>query len=93
MAGVCASDPFRNIPRFLHQLKDLGVVGVQNFPTVGLIDGVFRQNLEETGMGFQLEVDMIRAAKEIGLLTTPYAFNVAEAEAMARAGCDVLVGM
>ena len=77
--------------RFLRQLKDLGFCGVQNFPTVGLIDGTFRQNLEETGMSYSLEVDMIREAHKLGLLTTPYVFTVADAEAMTRAGADVLV--
>ncbi|EOD49149.1 TIM-barrel signal transduction protein [Neofusicoccum parvum] len=91
LAGVCATDPFRSVPSFLKQLKDMGFAGVQNFPTVGLIDGQFRQNLEETGMGFDAEVAMVRTAREMGLLTTPYAFNVEEAEKMARAGADVLV--
>ncbi|RPD77033.1 hypothetical protein L226DRAFT_505011 [Lentinus tigrinus ALCF2SS1-7] len=91
VAGVCGTDPFRSMPRFLRQLKDLGFCGVQNFPTVGLIDGTFRQNLEETGMSYSLEVDMIREAHNLGLLTTPYVFTVGDAEAMARAGADVLV--
>ncbi|KAI4230993.1 MAG: hypothetical protein L6R40_007871 [Gallowayella cf. fulva] len=91
LAGVCATDPFRSIPLFLKQLKDLGFCGVQNFPTVGLIDGKFRQNLEETGMGYQEEVEMIRTAHQIGLLTTPYVFNVDEAERMTKAGADVVV--
>lgn len=91
IAGVCGTDPFRDIPRFLTQLRDLGFAGVQNFPTVGLIDGQFRANLEETGMGFGKEVEMVRQAAELGLLTTPYVFNVEEAEAMTRAGADVLV--
>lgn len=91
LAGVCASDPFRDIPRFLTQLKDLGFAGVQNFPTVGLIDGQFRQNLEETGMGYDCEVRMVRQARELGLLTTPYVFNREEARQMAAAGADVLV--
>ncbi|KAF2139563.1 uncharacterized protein K452DRAFT_328017 [Aplosporella prunicola CBS 121167] len=91
IAGVCATDPFRTIPSFLKQLKELGFAGVQNFPTVGLIDGQFRANLEETGMGFEAEVQMVKAARELELLTTPYAFNVDEAERMARAGADVLV--
>ena len=91
MAGVCGTDPFRVMPRFLRQLKDVGFCGVQNFPTVGLIDGTFRQNLEETGMSYALEVDMIHEAHKLGLLTTPYVFTVADAEAMARAGADVLV--
>lgn len=91
IAGVCASDPFRHMPRFLHELKSLGFAGVQNFPTVGLIDGTFRANLEETGMGYACEVEMVRAAHEIGLLTTPYVFNAEEAKAMAQAGADVVV--
>ncbi|KAL6308854.1 TIM-barrel-protein domain-containing protein [Sparassis latifolia] len=91
LAGVCGTDPFRSMPRFLRTLADVGFCGVQNFPTVGLIDGVFRQNLEETGMGYSLEVDMIREAHSIGLLTTPYVFNVGDAEVMTRAGADVLV--
>ncbi|OBZ74748.1 Uncharacterized protein y4oV [Grifola frondosa] len=91
LAGVCATDPFRLMPRFLRQLKDVGFCGVQNFPTVGLIDGVFRQNLEETGMGYALEIDMIREARKLDLLTTPYVFTVSDAEEMTRAGADVLV--
>lgn len=91
LAGVCGTDPFRIMPRFLQQLKDMGFVGVQNFPTVGLIDGTFRANLEETGMGYDKEVEMIRQAHELDLLTTPYVFNVDEAERMTRAGADVLV--
>ncbi|EPQ26206.1 uncharacterized protein PFL1_06141 [Pseudozyma flocculosa PF-1] len=91
LAGVCASDPFRDIPKFLRTLIDAGFVGVQNFPTVGLIDGNFRKNLEETGMGYDREVELMRAAKELGLLTTPYVFNENEAEAMARVGVDVVV--
>jgi predicted TIM-barrel enzyme len=91
LAGVCATDPFRLMPVFLRQLKEIGFTGVQNFPTVGLIDGTFRQNLEETGMGFDLEVEMIRAARELDLLTCPYVFTPEEAEAMAEAGADVLV--
>ncbi|GBE87092.1 predicted protein [Sparassis crispa] len=91
LAGVCGTDPFRSMPRFLRTLADVGFCGVQNFPTVGLIDGVFRQNLEETGMGYSLEVDMVREAHSIGLLTTPYVFNVGDAEAMTHAGADVLV--
>src|SRR3954466_15970330 len=75
LAGVCGTDPFRLMPVFLRQLKELGFAGVQNFPTVGLIDGVFRQNLEETGMGYALEVEMIRAARELDLLTAPYVFT------------------
>jgi predicted TIM-barrel enzyme len=91
LAGVCGTDPFRLMPVFLRQLQELGFTGIQNFPTVGLIDGVFRQNLEETGMGFELEVEAIRAAHELGLLTCPYVFDPAQARAMAEAGADVLV--
>ncbi|KIX98890.1 uncharacterized protein Z520_05351 [Fonsecaea multimorphosa CBS 102226] len=91
LAGVCASDPFRIIPSFLQELKSMGFCGVQNFPTVGLIDGTFRANLEETGMGFDKEVAMIAEAHKLDLLTTPYAFNVDEAEQMTKAGADVLV--
>lgn len=91
LAGVCATDPFRIMKLFLKQVQAVGFSGVQNFPTVGLIDGVFRQNLEETGMSFGLEVDMIRQAHEMGLLTTPYAFNEDEAVAMAHAGADILI--
>lgn len=91
LAGVCASDPFRDMERFLKQLKDLGFAGVQNFPTVGLIDGTFRQNLEETGMGYDTEVDMVRKAREFDFLTTPYVFNVEESKRMAEAGADILV--
>ncbi|KAL8830574.1 MAG: hypothetical protein Q9191_001354 [Dirinaria sp. TL-2023a] len=79
------------MPSFLSELKALGFCGVQNFPTVGLIDGKFRQNLEETGMGYEEEVSMIKIAHEMDLLTTPYVFNVGEAERMTRAGADVLV--
>ncbi|KAH7110068.1 TIM-barrel-protein domain-containing protein [Dendryphion nanum] len=91
LAGVCATDPFRNIEQFLKQLKDIGFAGVQNFPTVGLIDGQFRLNLEETGMGYDAEVEMIRKARELELLTTPYAFNVKEAQKMTEAGADIIV--
>lgn len=91
LAGVCGTDPFRLIDVFLKELRDMGFSGVQNFPTVGLIDGVFRTNLEETGMGYDLEVEMIRKAHELDLLTSPYVFNVEEAEKMARAGADILV--
>jgi predicted TIM-barrel enzyme len=91
LAGVCGTDPFRLMPVFLRQLRELGFAGVQNFPTVGLIDGTFRQNLEETGMGFALEVEMIRAARELDLLTAPYVFDAEQARAMADAGADVLV--
>lgn len=91
LAGVCGTDPFRLMPQFLQQIQATGFSGVQNFPTVGLIDGVFRANLEETGMSFGLEVDMIRLASDIGLLTTPYCFNPEEAAAMAEAGADILI--
>jgi predicted TIM-barrel enzyme len=91
LAGVCGTDPFRLMKHFLIEVKQIGFSGVQNFPTVGLIDGVFRQNLEETGMGFGLEIDMIRTASELGLLTCPYVFNEEQARAMARAGADVLI--
>lgn len=91
VAGVCGTDPFKNMSYFLKQVRDIGFAGVQNFPTVGLIDGVFRANLEETGMGFGLEVDMIRMAHEMDLLTTPYAFDVEQAAALAEAGADILV--
>jgi predicted TIM-barrel enzyme len=91
IAGVCGTDPFRNMSTFLKQLKDLGFAGVQNFPTVGLIDGQFRANLEETGIGYDLEVDMIRLAHSMDMLTTPYAFNVEEGKQMAEAGADILV--
>ncbi|WP_433341227.1 phosphoenolpyruvate hydrolase family protein [Streptomyces sp. CA-253872] len=91
LAGVNGTDPFRVMGRFLDEIKATGFAGVQNFPTVGLIDGVFRQNLEETGMGFDLEVEMIAEAHARGLLTAPYVFDPAQATAMARAGADVLV--
>jgi predicted TIM-barrel enzyme len=91
LAGVCGTDPFRVMKLFLREIQAVGFSGVQNFPTVGLIDGQFRQNLEETGMGFGLEVDMIRQAREVGLLTTPYCFNPDEATAMTQAGADVLI--
>jgi predicted TIM-barrel enzyme len=91
LAGVCGTDPFRLIPVFLRQLREAGFTGVQNFPTVGLIDGLFRQNLEETGMGYGLEVEMIREAHALDLLTCPYVFDVDQARAMAEAGADVLV--
>jgi predicted TIM-barrel enzyme len=91
LAGVCGTDPFRLLPVFLRTLKEMGFAGVQNFPTVGLIDGTFRQGLEETGMGYGLEVEMIRAAHELDLLTCPYIFTPADARAMAEAGADVLV--
>jgi predicted TIM-barrel enzyme len=91
LAGVCGTDPFRIMDVFLPQLREMGFAGVQNFPTVGLFDGVFRQNLEETGMGFGLEVQMIRKARELDLLTAPYVFTADEARQMAEAGADVLV--
>ncbi len=91
LAGVCGTDPFRVMAYFLRQLKEMGFAGVQNFPTVGLFDGTFRQNLEETGMGFGLEVEMIREAHKLDLLTAPYVFNPDEARAMAQAGADILV--
>lgn len=91
LAGVCGTDPFRVMPYFLKQLKEIGFAGVQNFPTVGLFDGTFRQNLEETGMGFGLEVEMICRAHELDMLTAPYVFNPDEARAMAQAGADMLV--
>jgi predicted TIM-barrel enzyme len=91
LAGVCGTDPFRIIPRFLDDVARAGFAGVQNFPTVGLIDGTFRAGLEETGMGYGLEVEMIRAAHERGLLTAPFVFTEDEARAMAEAGADVLV--
>lgn len=91
LAGVNGTDPFRVMEVFLKQLKDQGFSGVQNFPTVGLIDGVFRQNLEETGMGYDLEVEMIRKAHELDLLTTPYVFDEEQATKMAEAGADILV--
>ncbi len=91
LAGVCGTDPFRLMPVFLEEIKRVGFSGVQNFPTVGLYDGQFRQNLEETGMGYGLEVDMIRDANQAGLLTTPYVFDEEQAKAMAAAGADVVV--
>ncbi|GAA0720495.1 phosphoenolpyruvate hydrolase family protein [Clostridium malenominatum] len=91
LAGVCGTDPFRVMEVFLKELKEQGFAGVQNFPTVGLIDGVFRQNLEETGMGYGLEVEMIRKAHELDLVTSPYVFDKEQAIAMAKAGADILV--
>src|SRR5437870_9460059 len=91
LAGVCGTDPFRMMKLFLREVQAAGFSGVQNFPTVGLIDGTFRQGLEETGMGFDLEVDMIREAHALGLLTCPYVFTEDEARAMAQAGADVLI--
>ena len=91
LAGVCGTDPFRIMPIFLRQLRDTGFSGVQNFPTVGLIDGNFRANLEGTGMGYGKEVDAVRAAHELDLFTSPYVFDAADARAMAEAGADMLV--
>jgi predicted TIM-barrel enzyme len=91
LAGVCGTDPFRVMKLFLSDVAAAGFAGVQNFPTVGLIDGSFRQGLEETGMGFGLEVDMIHLAHEMDLLTTPYAFDAGQAEALAQAGADILI--
>ena len=91
LAGVNGTDPFMLLPQFLRQIKDLGFSGVQNFPTIGLFDGTMRQSFEETGMGYGLEVDMIAAAHAMDLLTTPYVFNPDEAQAMTRAGADIIV--
>ncbi len=91
LAGVCGTDPFRLMPVFLKQLKEIGFSGVQNFPTVGLIDGNFRANLEGTGMGYDKEVEMIRLAHELDLFTSPYVFDPEQATAMAQAGADLLV--
>jgi predicted TIM-barrel enzyme len=91
LAGVCGTDPFRKMEFFLREVASAGFAGVQNFPTVGLFDGKMRANLEETGMGYGLEVDMIRLAHAMNLLTTPYAFTPDEATAMARAGADVVI--
>lgn len=91
LAGVCATDPFRLMDVFLDQVKAAGFSGVQNFPTVGLIDGTFRANLEETGMGFGHEIDMIHMAHLKDMFTTPYVFNEDEAAAMAKAGADIVV--
>ena len=91
LAGVCGTDPFRVMDVFLRDLKQLGFSGVQNFPTVGLIDGQFRENLEETGMGYAQEVEMIARAHDLDLLTCPYVFNEDEARAMAKAGADLLI--
>jgi len=91
LAGVCGTDPFRVMKLFLRDLQAMGFSGVQNFPTVGLVDGTFRQGLEETEMGFDKEVEMVRLAHAIGLLTCPYVFTEAEAQAMAKAGADVLI--
>lgn len=91
LAGVCGTDPFMLRDSFLRELKDMGFAGIQNFPTVGLIDGSFRANLEETGMGYNMEVECIRAAHNMDLLTTPYVFNKVEAKLMTEAGADVVV--
>jgi predicted TIM-barrel enzyme len=91
LAGVCATDPFMIRDRFLRELKDMGFAGIQNFPTVGLIDGNMRTNLEETGMGFEHEIDLIAAAHELDLLTTPYAFEADQARLLALAGADIIV--
>lgn len=91
LAGVCGTDPFRVMKLFLRQVRAAGFSGVQNFPTVGLIDGTFRRGLEETGMGYGKEVDLIRLAREQDLLTTPYCFDEDEARAMAEAGADILI--
>src|SRR5262245_11223929 len=91
LAGVCGTDPFRIMKLFLREIDAAGFSGIQNFPTVGLIDGTFRQGLEETEMGYGLEVDLIRTAHEMGMLTTPYCFNPDDAAAMAKAGADILI--
>lgn len=91
LAGVCGTDPFRFMKVFLKQLKEMGFDGVQNFPTVGLMDGMFRQNLEETGISYNQEVDMIRQARDFEMLTCPYVFNEEEAAKMAEAGADIVV--
>lgn len=91
LAGVCASDPFRMMDKFLDEIKAAGFSGIQNFPTVGLIDGNFRANLEETGMSYQLEVDVVKMANDKDMFTTPYVFSTEDAEAMAKAGADIIV--
>ncbi|MCU0960437.1 MAG: phosphoenolpyruvate hydrolase family protein [Pirellulaceae bacterium] len=91
LAGVCGTDPMRRMDRFLAQIKEIGFAGVQNFPTVGLIDGLFRANLEETNMGYAREVEMIRLARSLDLLTTPYVFSPEDARVMSAAGADILV--
>jgi len=91
LAGVCGTDPFRLMPIFIKELKEIGFSGVQNFPTVGLIDGEMRQGLEETGMGYDLEVEMIGIAHDMDMLTCPYVFNEDDARKMAKAGADILV--
>jgi len=92
LAGICGTDPFRLMPVFLKQLKEIGFSGVQNFPTVGLIDGNFRANLEGTGMGYDKEIEAIRIAHDLDLFTSPYVFDEDQAKAMAEAGADQLVG-
>ncbi len=91
LAGVCGTDPFLIRDHFLRELQNLGFAGIQNFPTVGLVDGTFRANLEETGMSYQLEVDCIAAAHQLDLLTSPYVFNIEEAKYMTKAGADLIV--
>jgi predicted TIM-barrel enzyme len=91
LAGVCATDPFMIRDLFLRELKEMGFAGIQNFPTVGLIDGVYRENLEETGMSYALEIDCIAAAHQLDLLTTPYAFDPEQGRLMTRAGADIVV--
>ena len=91
LAGVCGTDPMRRMERFLREVKEIGFAGVQNFPTVGLMDGLYRLNLEETGFSYAREVEMVALARELDLLTTPYVFNCEEAVAMAGAGADILV--
>ena len=91
LAGVCGTDPFRLLPVFIKQLKEMGFTGVQNFPTVGLIDGLFRANLEATGMGYDKEIEAIAIAHRLDMLTTPYVFNAQDARAMSQAGADMLV--
>jgi predicted TIM-barrel enzyme len=91
LAGVNATDPFRMMPQFLKEVKGMGFSGVQNFPTVGLFDGVMRENMEATGLGYDKEVEMIALAHEMDLLTTPYCFNEEEAQAMVKAGADMIV--
>jgi predicted TIM-barrel enzyme len=91
LAGVCGTDPFMIRDRYLRELKKLGFAGIQNFPTVGLIDGIFRANLEETGMGFNLEVECIAAAHSLDMLTTPYAFDAEQARLLTEAGADIIV--
>jgi predicted TIM-barrel enzyme len=91
LAGVCGTDPFRQMPQWLAELKEMGFVGVQNYPTVGILDGAMRQNIEETGMGFDREVEVIRLAHQMDLLTCPNVFNEDEARAMVEAGADIVV--